>query len=66
MTTAPATFTPHPLVSIRPGDHIWTWCQAAMDRTDHLYQPDKSPPLKCLCSKCNPPSDEQGSGDKAQ
>ena len=33
---------------MEPGDIIWTYCGICIDRTQHLYQPDQTPPLKCL------------------
>lgn len=56
MTTAPALqLDRHPLAPpLRPGDIVWTWCSRAGDRTDHVYQPGKTPPLKCLCPVCSP------------
>ena len=32
----------------QPGRDVWTWCSACHDRTDHSYQPDKSPQYVCL------------------
>lgn len=63
MTTAPA-FTPHPLDRdrLRPGDIRWVWCSKAQDRTDHLYQPDKTPPLLCL--HCFPEQDPRKEGEE--
>ena len=60
MTTAPATFHPHPLAVVKPGDILWTWCSKYGDRFDHVYQPGKMPPLKCLCPLCNPEKEQTG------
>lgn len=54
MTTQPA-FVPHPCARLRPGDIVETHCSRAMERTDHLYQPQKFPPLLCL--HCHPEQD---------
>lgn len=66
--TTQTVFVPHPLERnrLRSGDHVWTWCSRAMDRTDHLYQPGQMPPLKCLCPLCNLDQDIATLSDTAQ
>ena len=62
MTTAPATFTPHPLARIHPGDVIETWCKHHGRLVRHLYQPGKTPPLVCLI--CHPELTPEKEGDE--
>lgn len=59
MTAAPMPSSSpiaHPLVVMRPGMLVWTWCSKCMQRTDHRYQPGTKTPLKCVeCEKAEQP-----------
>jgi hypothetical protein len=57
MTTAPATFTPHPLAPpLRAGDVVNTWCSAHMVRTRHLWNGHR---LICIEPGCRPELDPE-------
>jgi hypothetical protein len=65
MTAAPATFAPHPLSRLSPGQVTDTWCRHHGRLVPHLYQPDKTPPLVCL--RCHPELDpEKKQGEDGQ
>jgi hypothetical protein len=52
----------HPLVIVKPGDIIETWCPVQMDRTPHAYNPHAKVPLVCLT--CHPEKDPRKAGEK--
>ena len=47
MEIAKNKIVPHPLVRIKPGDIVWTWCGKCMDRTDHIYCPGEASEYQC-------------------
>jgi len=50
-------------VELHPGDITYTWCSRHMDRTAHVYQPDKMRKLSCL--ECHPEDDPRaGNADR--